>query len=702
MSATIDEDSDGQDLDTIIHSINKEIEEVTLCLTNGLGGDEEVEESVRLSQDGDNKEGEDKQYYLDEGGNLFLTLTSSKSDNVPSSTKRKAKPLLGMQTKRKAVKSSTTVSSGKLNIEEKYMVYIPSESIKTENEQTVDDPAVVDEIYEFDELEEQSGSQEEEGVQLSLLKVFPVKNKDSSAGGSVQYSCPHCDNKFDRRFLLSRHMKSHSDDRPFICSVCDRGFKTNHTLQNHINVHLGKKPHACLSCESRFTTTGDLARHVRYKHTHEKRHKCTECDYATVEMSKLQRHMRAHTGERPYQCPHCTYASPDSFKLKRHLRTHTGEKPYECDICKSRFTQSNSLKSHKLIHSVDDKPVFQCALCPTTCSRKADLRIHVQKLHHSDHPIPCTRCGKELPDRYSYKMHVKTHEGERCYSCDQCNYKSISMRNLEMHKQIHSDVKPFGCDECGQTFRQRQLLSRHTNLYHNENYTPPPKLKKTHNCPYCNRAFAHKGNLVRHMKLHDAADKESKTDRIVKLGDENLFDIVDPYVSDVNDENDENDENNDNDDEATNDENFEVFGVIEEVEKSENDFTIETIEPTTSKTHVPNKSTAATVISKGKGKGKNIEINVETTGNGDENSAEDDVSDLPSYMVVKVLETDDELDDDDGEGECVILTNIDNITDEKADGPSKLDVDECFGFEEDSDNVNDIEESILLDIIEEN
>ena len=96
---------------------------------------------------------------------------------------------------------------------------------------------------------------------------------------------------------------------------------------------------------------GELVRHVRYIHTHEKPHKCTDCDYASVELSKLKRHMRCHSGERPYQCPHCTYASPDTFKLKRHLRIHTGEKPYECEICHARFTQSNSLKAHKLIHT---------------------------------------------------------------------------------------------------------------------------------------------------------------------------------------------------------------------------------------------------------------------------------------------------------------------------------------------------------------
>ena len=117
----------------------------------------------------------------------------------------------------------------------------------------------------------------------------------------------------------------------------------------------------CKYSEAMFTTSGELFRHVRYKHTHEKPHKCPDCDYSSVELCKLKRHMRCHSGERPYQCPHCTYASPDTFKLKRHLRIHTEDKPYECDICYARFTQSNSLKAHRRIHT-GDKPVYQCTV----------------------------------------------------------------------------------------------------------------------------------------------------------------------------------------------------------------------------------------------------------------------------------------------------------------------------------------------------
>ncbi|KAK2157921.1 hypothetical protein LSH36_181g01043 [Paralvinella palmiformis] len=322
-----------------------------------------------------------------------------------------------------------------------------------------------------------------------------------------QLMCNYCNYTSPKKYLLTRHMKTHSDERPHKCHICDRGFKTVASLQNHINTHTGVHPHKCKECDAAFTTSGELVRHVRYRHTYEKPHKCPECDYASVELSKLKRHMRSHTGERPYQCPHCTYASPDTYKLKRHLRIHTGEKPYECDFCHTRFTQSNSLKAHRLIHT-GNKPVYQCELCPTTCSRKTDLKFHVQKLHTSDTPVQCKKCGKSFPDRYTWKLHIKTHEGEKCFKCELCPYAALSQRHLESHLLTHTGEKPFECDECELSFRQKQLLKRHKNLYHNPDYVPPAPKDKIHECPDCDKAFAHRGNLLRHRMSHDPENME--------------------------------------------------------------------------------------------------------------------------------------------------------------------------------------------------
>ncbi|XP_043678967.1 transcriptional repressor CTCFL isoform X1 [Vespula pensylvanica] len=380
-------------------------------------------------------------------------------------------------------------------------------------------------VYDFEDNEDNEAPVESEAEddKTKIIKFLPKKSQTVTQA----HMCNYCNYTSPKRYLLSRHMKSHSEERPHKCSVCERGFKTLASLQNHVNTHTGTKPHHCKFCDSAFTTSGELVRHVRYRHTHEKPHKCQECDYASVELSKLKRHIRCHTGERPYQCPHCTYASPDTFKLKRHLRIHTGEKPYECDFCQARFTQSNSLKAHKLIHNVGDKPVFQCELCPATCGRKTDLRIHVQKLHTSDKPLKCKRCGKTFPDRYSYKLHSKTHEGEKCYKCDLCPYASISARHLESHMLIHTDQKPYQCDHCFQSFRQKQLLKRHCNLYHNPSYVPPPPQEKTHQCPECERPFRHKGNLIRHMAVHDPESSLQEKQQALKIGRQKKIQIID-------------------------------------------------------------------------------------------------------------------------------------------------------------------------------
>lgn len=73
------------------------------------------------------------------------------------------------------------------------------------------------------------------------------------------------------------------------------------------------------------------------------------------------------------------------------------------------------------------------------------------------------------------------------------------LRNLLL-KAIFS---PTRCDECDQSFRQKQLLKRHKNLYHNPEYIPPQPKEKTHECPHCTKAFRHKGNLMRHLVVHD-------------------------------------------------------------------------------------------------------------------------------------------------------------------------------------------------------
>ncbi len=82
--------------------------------------------------------------------------------------------------------------------------------------------------------------------------IYPKKSQTVTQA----HMCNYCNYTSAKRYLLSRHMKSHSEERPHKCSVCERGFKTLASLQNHVNTHTGTKPHHCRYCDSAFTTSG--------------------------------------------------------------------------------------------------------------------------------------------------------------------------------------------------------------------------------------------------------------------------------------------------------------------------------------------------------------------------------------------------------------------------------------------------------------
>lgn len=136
---------------------------------------------------------------------------------------------------------------------------------------------------------------------------------------------------------------------------CGKVFSDAAELTAHISEdHVGfrKNQYVCMwaGCDRHgrpFAQRQKITRHLQ-THTKNKPFKCEVCGNSFAEEAVLRQHMRIHSGERPFECKVCGKKFAASTALSVHLRTHTGEKPLACKWpgCGKRFSESSNLAKH--------------------------------------------------------------------------------------------------------------------------------------------------------------------------------------------------------------------------------------------------------------------------------------------------------------------------------------------------------------------
>ncbi|XP_014481425.1 PREDICTED: zinc finger protein 236-like isoform X2 [Dinoponera quadriceps] len=285
--------------------------------------------------------------------------------------------------------------------------------------------------------------------------------KQHCVGNVRWYACSFCPKEFKKPSDLIRHLRVHTQEKPFKCMYCVRSFALKSTMIAHERTHTGVKKYACSSCDKTFACHSSLTAHTRL---HTKPHKCGICDKSFSASTILKTHMKSHTREkpskisseaeslvpevvlqeplvisdagnkisvmqvqskqkqvydgnsvaRPHKCWVCQAAFRKISHLKQHYRRHTGERPYKCLKCDSyslsrRFTSNSVLKSH--LHTHDDLRPYSCSVCNTKFSTQSSMKRHLVT-HSNKRPFMCPYCHKTFKTYVNCRKHMKIHKHE--------------------------------------------------------------------------------------------------------------------------------------------------------------------------------------------------------------------------------------------------------------------------------------------------
>lgn len=132
------------------------------------------------------------------------------------------------------------------------------------------------------------------------------------------------------------------------CSLCHKCFSRESVLTRHMLTHSGERPHHCTVCNKNFTHKFNLKQHMLI-HSGHKTHHCTVCDKGFIKKSDLDRHMLTHFGERIHHCSLCNKSFVRKENLNQHILTHTGQKPHHCSQCTKSFLRKSDLNRHTVL-----------------------------------------------------------------------------------------------------------------------------------------------------------------------------------------------------------------------------------------------------------------------------------------------------------------------------------------------------------------
>ena len=264
----------------------------------------------------------------------------------------------------------------------------------------------------------------------SNSKYLGKHRKQHASCIATEHSCKYCDYKAAKKGLVRAHEGSMHENKWASCDQCDYKHASNLRIKQHKeSKHLGIK-YDCNHCAWSGPTVAKLKHHTTNKHTASDTVYCDQCDFKSIDQSRLNYHNKIKHLEITHKCYRCGKGPMSKLSLVRHTSRVHGEFK-QCDQCDFKSKNRATLKYHN--ESKHQGIIYECSECGKGGLTKVALMNHKYDFHGKF--TKCFLCDYKTRRKENIKIHTQAiHEGV-IYPCDMCGYKTSTTRSLSLHKK---------------------------------------------------------------------------------------------------------------------------------------------------------------------------------------------------------------------------------------------------------------------------